>query len=102
MSLDCSIRAGTNVPIIFVMPATFSMTGQTFELVVDWPQGRKVYTESTGLSKSGQEVIWAYSLADSRDFPTGRIATLELQWTTGGVQDSDIGRLTVEPGISND
>ena len=100
--IDCSIRAGTNVPIVFVMPATFGMGGQTFELVVQWPEDRRVYTEAAGLSKSGQNVTWTFPLADSRAFPIGRIAKLELQWTSGGIQDSDIGVLTVEPGVSND
>jgi hypothetical protein len=102
MSLDCSIPAGTNVPIVFVMPADFDMSGRVFELVVWWDEDRRVYTQSTGLSVSGREVTWSFPVADSRAFPPGRVARIELQWTSGSVQDRDIGFLTVETGGSND
>jgi hypothetical protein len=102
MALDLVVRAGTNIPIAFVMPADFSMDGYSFELVVAWLNVRRVYTQSNGLSVTSRTVTWTYTLADSRLFPLGRLATLELQWSSGGIQDSDTGMLTVQPGISND
>jgi hypothetical protein len=96
------IRAGTNRPVKFTMPSDFDMSGKTFELVLKWSGGERLYTEAQGLSKSGQNVTWNYSVADSRAFPEGRLAAGELQWTAAATQDSDTFWLEVEPGISND
>ncbi len=96
------IRAGTNRPVEFEMPSDFDMTGRVFELVVSWPGNRRVYGEGSGLSKAGRVITWLHSLADSRAFPEGRIATGELQWTAGAVQDSDIFTIEALPGASND
>ena len=97
-----TIRAGTNRTVKFTMPADFAMAGKTFELVIQWPGGRRVYTEGGGLTRSGQNVTWLHSLADSRAFPEGLIAIGELQWTEGPLQDSDSFYLNVLPGVSND
>jgi hypothetical protein len=101
-----TIRAGTNRAVTFTVDVSRVPLAAVFELVVSSPTLRLVYTESTGLSKvlNGQtvQVTWSYSLADSRAFPQGRIATVELQWTVGSVQDSDVGQLEVLPGASND
>lgn len=118
MPLDVTIRAGTNRPRKFDFtanaPADFTTDGKTFELVVQWNGGRMIYTSDPALAshpdKAGpapaiidaKRVLWSFSLADSRRFPLGRQAQIELQWSQGGVQDSDAGTLTVTPGISND
>jgi hypothetical protein len=97
-----TIRRGTNRPVSFVMPSDFDMPGKSFELVVAGGGQRWVYTQASGLSVSGQSVTWTYPLADTQAWPEGQIATVELQWTAAGIQDTDIFRLLVEPGISND
>ena len=107
MALDITIRAGTNRPVKFDFtanaPADFTTAGKTFELVVEWSGGRRVYTAASGLAVTGaKEVTWSPPLADTRAFPLGRIARAELQWSVGGIQDSDAGMLNVTPGISND
>lgn len=103
MAIDAQIKAGTNRPITFRFPEGFDTAGKTFKLVVQWAGGRRVYTQSTGLSVTdARNVLWTYSLADSREFPAGRIAKIDLEWTQGGIQDSDSGMLEVMPGISDD
>jgi hypothetical protein len=118
MALDITIRAGTNRPVKFDFstnaPADFTTAGKTFELVVQWNGGRMIYTSDSALDshpdKAGpapaiidaKSVLWSFSLADTRAFPLGREARIELQWSVGGIQDSDAGMLTVTPGISND
>jgi hypothetical protein len=101
-----TLRAGTNRPVTFTVDAAKVPIASTFELVVQSTGLRRVYGEGSGLTKSqtGQtvNVVWTYSLADSRLFPIGRIATAELQWSLNGVQDSDVGNLDVLPGTSND
>lgn len=111
---DITIRAGTNRPVKLVFPNTFDTTGKTFELVIEWDGGRMIYTSDPALASSPDkagpapaitsttEVTWTYTLADSRKFPQGRVAVAELQWTVGGVQDTDIGFLNVTRGVSND
>jgi hypothetical protein len=107
MALDITIRAGTNRPVRFDFtanaPADFTTAGWTFELSVVWDGGRRDYAVGSGLTiLDAKNVLWNYPLADTRAFPAGRLARIELQWSEGGIQDSDAGMLNVTPGISND
>jgi len=99
---EIRIKAGTNRRVRFTMPVGFDVANAAFELSVKWSGGRRDYSESAGLTKAGQTVTWSYSVADSRAFPEGRVAVVELQWALAGVQDSDTAYLNVSPGISND
>jgi hypothetical protein len=111
MPLDITIRAGTNRPVRLDFtanaPADFTTAGWTFELSVVWDGGRRDYAVGSGLTiLDAKNVLWNYPLADTRAFPAGRLARIELQWSVGSgldkIQDSDAGMLNVTPGISND
>jgi hypothetical protein len=112
MTLDVTVYAGENQPVTFVLPetdaagTTFDPEGKTYELVVQYGAQRWVYTESAGLVRTGREIVWRHSLADSRAFPLGRLADVHLQWSEGSgvaqIQMGDRGMLTVVAGVSND
>jgi hypothetical protein len=104
MTPEPIIRRGTNVPIAFTMPPDFSMAGAVFTLAVSWRGGRLDYAENSGLTVNAgaRTVTWSPSIADVATIPLGRIADIEIQWVRGTVQDSDFGKLTIEPGISLD
>jgi hypothetical protein len=77
-----------------------------FNLSVVWPTGRREYTEGNGLSKTQVgntiEIIWSYSVADTRTFPVGKLVKISLQWIQGNIQEADEVDVLVLQGVNTD
>lgn len=114
MSSDIRIRQGNNPAQVLVFPRGMDLTGYVLQLNVVWQGNRKTYNIGSGLSlevagtglDAVSTVTWRHSAADTLEFPIGRVAQYEIEFTepTGSppVQRSGGGYLLVEEGINLD
>ncbi|HEX2554260.1 MAG TPA: hypothetical protein VHL98_11190 [Microvirga sp.] len=104
--LDFSLHRGTNEPVVeWEFPPSFDVD-VGWELSVSWRGGSLRATSEEGglVIDLGERVVrWAYTVAQTRLLPLGRVATYELERRTDtGQRVYATGHITVTGGLNRD